>query len=293
MAQRTLDSSFWDDEDVAALSFGERLLLICMFTDVSLSDDFGCLPANPKTLRKHAFGYDDDVTTDQVSKWRNNILSKCSNVVLYQVDGQEYIFLKKFEQWQQLRYHRKSNTPKPTGQAFPPDDEPQPEPEPAQETVSSLQKIAETSQNVSDNSAKFPLCSVVLNRVELNREEMGSVPTAQALPAASTPPTAPNISLSQDRKYLQPPIMPVEPNKGLSQPEIFELKEAAVKAWAEIRAPVKPDAIERSRLEHNGRNYGYRQLVETLVSSKDNIRLLSDVTTILRSQFESTLAVSA
>ena len=40
MARRLLDTSFWDDPDVAALSIGARLLLICMITDTSLSDDW-------------------------------------------------------------------------------------------------------------------------------------------------------------------------------------------------------------------------------------------------------------
>lgn len=113
MAQRILDAAFWDDEDIASLSLGERLLFICMVTDVSLSDDYGRLPAGAKTLKKHAFGYDDDVTVEQVQQWRDAILKKCHNVMLYQVGGQEYIWLKSFGKWQRLRHHRKTNIPNP------------------------------------------------------------------------------------------------------------------------------------------------------------------------------------
>lgn len=116
MAQRILDAAFWDDEDIASLSLGERLLFICMVTDVSLSDDYGRLPAGAKTLKKHAFGYDDDVTVEQVQQWRDNILRQCHNVVLYQVGGQEYIWLKSFGKWQRLRHHRKTNIPNPPPQ---------------------------------------------------------------------------------------------------------------------------------------------------------------------------------
>ena len=283
MAQRTLDSSFWDDEDVANLSMAERLLLICMFTDVSLSDDFGCLPANPKTLRKHAFGYDDDVTSGQVAGWRDNILAKCSNVILYQVDGQEYIFLKKFEQWQQLRYHRKSNTPKPQGHTFPTDDilderiPDQPEPEP---TPAPLQEIAESSRNVSQDSEKFPLCSVELNRDELGREGLGCVPTARiALPAAITPPTAPNISLPdaipkvvpdfkalgheaqlEKRTSSRMPKLPAMPvgNDGLSQPEIDKIMANAFGLYSELLPKnTFPTDKDRDMIQTWGKLWGY------------------------------------
>jgi len=153
MAQRTLDSSFWDDEDIASLSFGERLLFICMFTDASLSDDYGRLLANPKTLKKHAFGYDDDVTTDQVRQWRNSILSKCRNVVLYEIEGQEYIYLRKFQQYQKLRFQRKSNIPEPTQESIVNNSVP-------------LQEITGNCGNLPKSDAKFPLCSVALNSVE-------------------------------------------------------------------------------------------------------------------------------
>jgi|GEM_PF-6460646 len=114
MAQRILDAAFWDDEDIASLALGERLLFICMVTDVSLSDDFGYLPASPKTLKKHAFGYDEDVSVEQVRQWRDNILRKCKNVLLFTYDGQEYIWLKNFDKWQNLRHRRRSNLPQHT-----------------------------------------------------------------------------------------------------------------------------------------------------------------------------------
>jgi len=41
MARRILDTAFWDDTDVAKLDYPERLLLICMITDESLSNDYG------------------------------------------------------------------------------------------------------------------------------------------------------------------------------------------------------------------------------------------------------------
>ena len=112
MARRQLDAGFWDDPDVAQLDYPERLLLICMITDVSLSDDYGVLPANAAILKKHAFGY-DPCSIDQVAEWRDHILAHCRNVVLFEHNGQEYIWLKNFEKWQSIRYKRKSNLPRP------------------------------------------------------------------------------------------------------------------------------------------------------------------------------------
>lgn len=193
MAQRTLDSSFWDDTDVAKLSLGERLLLICMFTDVSLSDDFGNLPANPKLLKKHAFGYDDDVTTEQVSQWRNGIISKCHNIQLYVVNEQEYISLVKFSQWQHLHFHRKSNIPKPPDQAEyeepiedvddsdNPDtetvsDEDNPE---AESVANNCRTLVNNCGTLVNNLGKFPLSRVEKSSVEKGSVGEGSVGSAQ------------------------------------------------------------------------------------------------------------------
>lgn len=112
MARRILDTAFWDDTDVAKLSYPERLLLICMITDEALSNDYGWLPAHPALLRKHAFAY-DECTVSEVEAWRDHILDTCKNVKLYSVNGQEYIDLVKFPEWQKIRYKRKTHLPPP------------------------------------------------------------------------------------------------------------------------------------------------------------------------------------
>jgi len=112
MARRILDTAFWDDTDVAKLDYPERLLLICMITDESLSNDYGWLPAHPALLKKHAFGY-DSCSVAEVETWRDTILETCKNVKLYSMNGQEYIDLVKFPEWQKLRYQRKTHLPPP------------------------------------------------------------------------------------------------------------------------------------------------------------------------------------
>ncbi len=145
MARRQLDASFWDDADVASLDPMERLLLICMITDTSLSDDYGRLPAHPAILKKHAFGY-DDYTIKQVLDWSQNIIRTCSNVQFYAVNGQGYIELRNFERYQSARYKRRSNIP------VPPDRD--------------SQNISTISQTISEDSRT--------SRVEVSRDEMRS-----------------------------------------------------------------------------------------------------------------------
>lgn len=158
MAIRTLDPVFWDDESIALLSRDARLLFICMVTDPSLTDDFGVLPANARTLRKHAFAFDDDVTAEIVAGWLNEMVTKCPNIVLFEVDSKPWLWLRNFEKFQGLRYHRKTTYPKP------PD-------------------ISEISRNLPELCEKFPMSSVVLSSIE--KELHGAnVPKVPATPDA-------------------------------------------------------------------------------------------------------------
>jgi len=185
MAQRTLNSAFWDDEDVAKLGFAERLLFACMFTDDSLSDDWGCLPANPRTLRKHAFGYDDHVTVDQVREWLANIVATCRNVLPYTANGQDYLYLRNFAKWQGLKYHRKSNIPRPPaglvkGQAEPqapeelPEEPSELESEASEANSENLRKIPEEVQEIgaSSSTSRVESSRVVLSSVGLDRKSV-------------------------------------------------------------------------------------------------------------------------
>ena len=172
MARRQLDTSFWDDGDVATLAPMERLLLICMITDTSLSDDYGRLPAHPAILKKHAFGY-DDYTVEQVRDWSQNIIRTCANVRFYAVNRQGYIELRNFEQYQSARYKRRSNIP------VPPDRD-------SQNISQSSQTISEDSRTSRDELSREEMSSDEESRGEVGR--VGPVPAAAApLPPESRP----------------------------------------------------------------------------------------------------------
>lgn len=151
---RVIDTNFWNDPDVARLSRDERLLLVAMIT--TCADDYGRLMAHAPYLRKMGFGYDDDVTVDDVQAMRDHIVETCQrNVVLYSVDGQEYIWLRKFQKHQKIRYQVKSILPEPPTETTP-------------------------SQEIAANCRKSPKDSVGLGSVVLSSVEEGSV---DAVPA--------------------------------------------------------------------------------------------------------------
>jgi hypothetical protein len=104
-----LDPAFWDDTDVCSLSRDARLLLAAMIT--LLADDHGRLPADPGYLKRKVFGEDEDLGRSEVKVLRDAILEKCRNAKLYEVNGQEYIWLTKFEGWQKIRWKVNSRIP--------------------------------------------------------------------------------------------------------------------------------------------------------------------------------------
>ncbi len=182
MARRILHTAFWDDLDVAKLGYPERVLLICMITDESLSNDYGWLPAHPAVLRKHAFGY-DECTVSEVETWRNSILDKCKNVKLYTVDEQEYIDLINFPKEQKIRYKRKTHLPPPpwwTEQA--PDTSIPETSRSAAETCGNFPQVTETC---GPTVTKPPLGSIGLSRDGQSREGLGSVELKEQAAAAA------------------------------------------------------------------------------------------------------------
>lgn len=108
---RIIDSGFFDDLDVAGLSRDERLLMVAIVS--RCADDYGRLVAHPAYLRKQAFGYDEDLSIEDVAMMRAHILEHCKNVVIYTVNGQDYIYLSNFAKYQKIRYHVDSKLPPP------------------------------------------------------------------------------------------------------------------------------------------------------------------------------------
>jgi hypothetical protein len=155
---RNIDPTFWDDPDVARLTRDERLLIIGMIT--LLADDEGRMLADPGYIRKRVFGYDDDVTRSDVEAWRNAVVSKCRNVVLYTVSDQQYMAFIHWDRYQKMRYAIESKLPPPS--------------EGSQETP-----------NITNNFGNLPQFSENSPRVELSRVKDG---LGRDAPADKPPP---------------------------------------------------------------------------------------------------------
>ena len=190
-----IDPSIWDDEELAQLTRDERLLFIGL---VSTADDYGHNTGNPATLRKRIFGFDEDLTMEDVRIMRDRIIQECRNVKLYQLDGREYIWLEKWERHQDLRFRGKAQYPcHKCGQYHTevacPGERTTPEPPPqlsqgAVDTTQGLaQEYANTTQGECKNNAprEEKRREEVLNQEKSNQE--GKIGAAQTPPPQLQP----------------------------------------------------------------------------------------------------------
>lgn len=109
MRRRMIDPLIWDDLDIGSLSRDARLLFIGCF---SLADDFGNILAESRYLQKKLFGYDTDVSTEQVSQWLGEV-GRLRSTMLYAVNGQNYLHFNNWTMHQKLdsRYTPKASCP--------------------------------------------------------------------------------------------------------------------------------------------------------------------------------------
>jgi hypothetical protein len=116
--QRFIHPDFWTDPSLGKLTPEERLLFIGCFSN---ADDEGRLLGNPAYLRSTIFPYDDH-TIQQIKDMRDHILDICKNIVLYEVDGFEYLAFIKWKAYQKPKYPSPSKFPPPPseiGETFP------------------------------------------------------------------------------------------------------------------------------------------------------------------------------
>ena len=103
--------SVWASGQVARLSRDARLLYVGLIT---LGDDDGRLKGSAALVRSQIFPYDDDVKVADVTRWLKEIEVQ-KLVVQYKVDGEQYMYHPKWEDYQLLREDRRrdSNIPAP------------------------------------------------------------------------------------------------------------------------------------------------------------------------------------
>jgi len=112
MRKRMIDPSFWDDAEVGSLSISARLLFIGL---ISHADDEGRGVADTRSIRKTMFGFDMDVTVDNVQAWLDEIAVKVRNVQFYQSDNRQYYCLMNWSRYQKISHPSPSSLPGPHG----------------------------------------------------------------------------------------------------------------------------------------------------------------------------------
>lgn len=109
--KRMIDPSIWTDEGLGQLSLGERLLFIGI---ISFCDDDGVCKASPKYLKATIFPY-DDLTIDQIVKYRDRLADTIKSVYLYTDENEvEYIQLTNWTKYQKITKPLPTGNPKPT-----------------------------------------------------------------------------------------------------------------------------------------------------------------------------------
>src|SRR3990172_2184332 len=107
MTRRMLDSAIWANENFASLPPMARLLQIGI---VSFADDQGRMKAHPVYLRSQIFPY-DDMDAESITIWLT-MLAAHETVVLYEVDGKQYLQLVNWWKYQTPAFAAPSHYPR-------------------------------------------------------------------------------------------------------------------------------------------------------------------------------------
>lgn len=109
---RIIDKSFYENEDVAKLSVGARLMYA---GTIVYSDDEGRMKAAVVYLKAKLFPFDQATRIDTIKAWRDEIVST-GLIKLYAAGGTEYLYHPNWNRWQPIRKDRAhpSDCPSPT-----------------------------------------------------------------------------------------------------------------------------------------------------------------------------------
>lgn len=105
--KRMLDPTIWADEDFGTLTYQAMVMYIGIMSN---ADDEGRLPGNALYLSSIVYPWKELNKKDSL-KIRNEILRKMKSVLLYEVDGKEYIQLKNWTKYQKINRPSESKYP--------------------------------------------------------------------------------------------------------------------------------------------------------------------------------------
>lgn len=102
-----IDPNFWKSEDVAKLTYRQRLLLIGLFSN---ADDYGRGRAKPAYIRSVVFTY-DDISVSEIEEDLQAIVNAGISIVFYEVDGHSYYEFLNWDKWQTVQKPQDSIIP--------------------------------------------------------------------------------------------------------------------------------------------------------------------------------------
>jgi hypothetical protein len=152
------------------------------------------------------------------------------------------------------------------------DEKEEAEPEVPETITQDSQPINPPSEDVVNEPVNEPLRILTQIRLDKNRIDTDKIRTDPALPAASTPPTALNISLSNTdsdstipvprTSSKPPPLPPTNPpdNANLTVPEIAHLVNRTVGFYAELLHPKIPGPDDMQAIRNMGKLWGYKHV---------------------------------
>jgi len=97
---RQIKGSFWSDPDlIYELNRDQRMFFIGL---TQLAEDSGCLEYDPRSFKIILYPADNDINPEALVEWTEKII-KMGKLIVYEVEGKKYLYIKNFPKHQSLR----------------------------------------------------------------------------------------------------------------------------------------------------------------------------------------------
>ena len=98
---RQIKGSFWSDPNlIYELTREQRMFFIGL---TQLAEDSGCLEYDPRSFKILLYPADVDITPETLTEWTEKII-EMGKLIIYEVEGKKYLFIKNFHKHQALRF---------------------------------------------------------------------------------------------------------------------------------------------------------------------------------------------
>ena len=108
---RQIKGNFWSDPDlIYELNRDQRMFFIGL---TQLAEDSGCLEYDPRSFKIILYPADNDINPELLTEW-TEIIIKMGKLIVYEVEGKKYLYIKNFHKHQSLRNPAPPEIPLPT-----------------------------------------------------------------------------------------------------------------------------------------------------------------------------------